>query len=842
MSVIGIDFGNLNVVAGVPRGRGIDIVTSTTSHRQLPALVSFQPDRRVFGDDAASQMVSNRRACYSHIPTFIGQQYDDVKDIIEQHQFKMIKGKNGECVAPVYYAGEPRKLSPTQLAASVMSRVVSNSTAMTGVEPNEVLLSVPGTWGPTRRRRLSQAAEAAGLKTLDMQTEHMAAGMAYWIKRVGDLTAAKKPVKLALLSLGASTCWFAVLSLAKDGITTLSAQYDHGLGGRQFDEALLEQVIEQATVRFKMSPGELREGKALAKLRKAARNTKKGLSTNSRAPFSCECVGDRQVDIFLSMQADEFAARTSPLVSRVQQIIEAGLTEAGLKASDIDAAELIGGASRIHAVRDMAQGIFKESLGRRLNADEAIAVGLAWIGAVKSPRYRFPYNLAFNDRLAGLTGPVSLVLEGGPPGWVAPEPKCVFQNGAKFPSLRKVPWRLPAGKYKVGMRENGEGGKWLERVSFEVTSPDLTEVLKVAPDQASESVLVRLKVQCDSAMHFKVYSLKRQDVVIEYPAPPKPEPKPEKPKAEAKAEAKEEAPAEEAATSPETNEEEPSPTATADESMEPESVPVSPEAEADEPMEPAVEEPVEPAPAPEPRVRHVWRSVPCNGNGLSAVSRAAPVPPTLLKAEAAFKRADQDAAGFDSALNSLESLAWSAEDDLTFGDLQPHATPEEVAELQPLLLQTRDWAMAVEGPEQLPEIKQRFTTLTAKMSPFHARRASFRSAEQGLRQAADEAETMRTEHGERADAAAALDEFAGWLAEQISTLAGASRTDMAPPVTTDLSNRLSSLREAVKPPPEPKEEAKEEDKEEAKDESAPTKDEPMTETSTDSAEKDEAMD
>ena len=73
MTLIAIDMGNCNVVAAVPRAKGIDVIVSDSSSKAIPSVVSYTPERRFFADQASAQKISNRAQCFSHLPLIIGE-------------------------------------------------------------------------------------------------------------------------------------------------------------------------------------------------------------------------------------------------------------------------------------------------------------------------------------------------------------------------------------------------------------------------------------------------------------------------------------------------------------------------------------------------------------------------------------------------------------------------------------------------------------------------------------------------------------------------------------------------------------------------------------------------
>lgn len=299
MSLLAIDVGNENIVATVPRGRGIDVVTSETSHKQIPCVVSYQSERRFFADAAKQQKISNRQGCFYNIPIILGEKLDSeaVKRAQEVGiQYPLKAGQDGRAIASVYFGGEQQVLETTNMAAAMVNRVKHYATMMDNVNPADVVCVVPPRWPAYKRKAMLAAVESSGLKSLGIVNQNTAVGLGYYMRRINEfqnMPADNAGIKLAILSIGQIESWFSVMQMNKNGVQVLTHSGSLHIGACDFDKLLANMIVKQALQKCKMiTADELQSKKTQIKIMKAAETAKKTLVINQKAPVTLECVGD----------------------------------------------------------------------------------------------------------------------------------------------------------------------------------------------------------------------------------------------------------------------------------------------------------------------------------------------------------------------------------------------------------------------------------------------------------------------------------------------------------------------------------------------------------------------
>ncbi|ORY43782.1 HSP70-domain-containing protein [Rhizoclosmatium globosum] len=419
MSVVGIDFGNLNTVVAVARNKGIDVITNEVSNRATPSLVSFGEKQRYLGESAKTQEISNFKSTVAGLKRLIGRDFADPEVAEFEQKFvncKLVEGERGDVAAHVTYAGEQRTFSMTQVAAMFFSQVKDFTSKEIKMACTDVVLSCPGWFTDRQRRSLLDAAEISGLNVLRIMNDLTASALGYGITKTDLPDVAEnpnlKPRTVVFVDMGNSSYQVAVVQFVKGKLTVKSTAYDRNLGGRDFDEKIVDHYVTEFDKKYKMN---IRSNpKALFRLRQGCEKVKKILSANSVTMLNVECLMDDK-DVSAEVHRAEFLEWVSPLVGRLQKPLDDALAAAGISPADVDFVELVGGSTRLAVVKDFLSSYFNKNkdenkLSTTLNLDEAVARGCALQCAIISPVFKvrdftvqdwngYPITLAWDSKL-----------------------------------------------------------------------------------------------------------------------------------------------------------------------------------------------------------------------------------------------------------------------------------------------------------------------------------------------------------------------------------------------------------------------------------------------------------
>jgi heat shock protein 4 len=253
----------------------------------------------------------------------------------------------------------------------------------TGV--SDVVIAIPGWYTDVQRRALLSAAAIAGLNPLRLIPDHTAVAFGYGITK-SDLPDAENPRHIVFVDIGHSSMSVAVVAFSKGQLTVKSTAYDTHLGGRDIDYALVRHFSEEFKTKYKIDV--LSNPKATFRLYASAEKLKKILSANAEAPLSVESIMN-DVDASSRLTREQYEQLIVDVLDRIPAPLQRAVEESGLTIEQIDAIELVGGSTRIPAVRSKIQSLFPtKSLSRTLNQDEACARGATFSFATLSPVFR----------------------------------------------------------------------------------------------------------------------------------------------------------------------------------------------------------------------------------------------------------------------------------------------------------------------------------------------------------------------------------------------------------------------------------------------------------------------
>ncbi|KAI0948941.1 hypothetical protein AcW1_008676 [Taiwanofungus camphoratus] len=387
MAVVGVDLGALHSKIGVARHRGIDIIVNEVSNRATPSLVSFGPKQRSIGEAAKTLETSNFRNTIGSLKRLIGRTFQDpeIQGVEKKFTHVTLVDVGGTVGAQVSYLGEQRTFSMTQMLAMYLGKLrdIAANELKTGV--TDIVITVPGWYTDIQRRAVLDAAQIAGLNVLRLINDTTAVALGYGITK-SDLPEPENPRHVVFVDVGHSSTSCAVVAFSKGQLTVKSTAYDRHAGGRDIDHALLRHFAEEFEEKYKIDV--LSSPKASFRLAAGCDRIKKVLSANAEAPLNVESIMN-DIDASSRLTREEYEKLIAGVLDRIPSPLQQALADSGLTLEQIDAIELVGGCTRIPAVRAKIQSVFEgKALSTTLNQDEAAARGATFACAMLSPVFR----------------------------------------------------------------------------------------------------------------------------------------------------------------------------------------------------------------------------------------------------------------------------------------------------------------------------------------------------------------------------------------------------------------------------------------------------------------------
>ncbi|KAG2154424.1 heat shock protein 70 family [Suillus bovinus] len=386
MSVVGVDFGTLHSKIGVARNRGIDIIVNEVSNRATPSLVAFGPKQRSIGESAKTQETSNFKNTIGSLKRLIGRTLQDT-DIEVEKKFlnATLVDVGGTIGVEVTYRGEKQIFSATQLVAMYFGKLRDITANELKTAVSDLVIAVPGWYTDIQRRAMIDAAQIAGLNALRLINDTTAVALGYGITKL-DLPDPENPRHVMFVDVGHSSMSVSVVAFAKGQLSVKAAAYDRHLGGRDIDYALIQYFAAEFNGKYHIDV--LSNPKATFRLLVGCEKLKKVLSANNEAPLNVESLMN-DIDASSKLTRDTYEGLISGVLDRIAAPLQQALAESGLTIDDIDTVELVGGTTRIPAVRARIQAALGgKFLSTTINQDEAIARGATFAAAFQSPTFR----------------------------------------------------------------------------------------------------------------------------------------------------------------------------------------------------------------------------------------------------------------------------------------------------------------------------------------------------------------------------------------------------------------------------------------------------------------------
>jgi heat shock protein 4 len=354
-----------------------------TSHSSL---VGFGPKSRYLGEPAKTQEISNLKNTVGCLKRLVGRSFNDPDIQIEQKYISApLVDIDGQVGAEVNYLGKKERFTATQLVAMFLSKIKQTTAAELKLPVSDLVMSVPAWFTDAQRRALIDAAEIAGLKLLRLINDTTAAALGYGITKLDLPGPEEKPRRVAFVDVGYSDYSCSIVEFKKGELAVKGNAFDRHFGGRDFDRALVEHLQKEFHGKYKIDI--FTNPKALTRVYAAAEKLKKVLSANQQAPMNIESLMN-DIDVRAMITRQEFEAMIEPLLNRVDTVLEQALAESKLSKDEIDIIEVVGGGSRVPAIKERIQAFFGKPLSFTLNLDEAIARGCAFSCAILSPVFK----------------------------------------------------------------------------------------------------------------------------------------------------------------------------------------------------------------------------------------------------------------------------------------------------------------------------------------------------------------------------------------------------------------------------------------------------------------------
>lgn len=362
---LGIDLGTTNSLAAIFKDGKPEVIRHDGNNAKVPSVIHFPlGGKPQVGKEARDQAVVDPLNTIFSIKRFMGRGLADLKEELEGLPYQASENENGVVELEVH----GKKYTPEELSALILMRVHDLACSMQdGGESTRAVITVPAYFDEQQRQATRTAARLAGIEVLRIINEPTAASLAYGLDQRDSGT-------VCVYDLGGGTFDISILSIEDGVFRVLATAGDTHLGGDDFDRRLFDWLRKEAG--DALGEEALKDPSVQQAARLAAENCKQELSDRPLAEFHL-IVPHQNIYFRRTVERAEFEEQVMPLIDRTIDACRGALNDAGLEPSDIDEVVLVGGSTRIPAVRERVESFFGRKPHTELNPDEVVALGAA---------------------------------------------------------------------------------------------------------------------------------------------------------------------------------------------------------------------------------------------------------------------------------------------------------------------------------------------------------------------------------------------------------------------------------------------------------------------------------
>jgi molecular chaperone DnaK len=341
--IIGIDLGTTNSVVAIMDGAKTNVLENPEGNRTTPSIVAFKGDQIIVGEAAKRQAITNPNTIIS------------IKRLMGTEKKVQVNGK---------------EYKPEQISAMILSYLKEYAEKKLGEKITRAVITVPAYFNDAERTATKNAGKIAGLNVERIINEPTAAALAYGLDKKG------KSEKILVYDLGGGTFDVSILELSDGTFEVLSTAGNNRLGGDDFDKVIVDFILDD----FRKSYGiDLKSDKmAMQRLKDAAEKAKKDLSgvleTNISLPFISSS-DSGPIHYESKITRAQFEKMSDHLLQKTLEPLRKAIKDSKLNISEIDEVLMVGGSTRIPAVKALVEKETNKKANTSINPDEVVAIG-----------------------------------------------------------------------------------------------------------------------------------------------------------------------------------------------------------------------------------------------------------------------------------------------------------------------------------------------------------------------------------------------------------------------------------------------------------------------------------
>nr|YP_010337176.1 heat shock protein 70 chaperone [Pseudoerythrocladia kornmannii]UNJ16761.1 heat shock protein 70 chaperone [Pseudoerythrocladia kornmannii] len=367
--IVGIDLGTTNSVVAVMEGGKPTVIPNAEGLRTTPSVVAYTKNKDLLvGQIAKRQAVINPENTFYSIKRFVGRKTEEVGSELKEMPYSITTGNAGNI--KIACPSLDKEFAPEEISAQVLRKLAGDASKYLGESVDQAVITVPAYFNDSQRQATKNAGQIAGLSVLRIINESTAASLSYGLDKKNNET-------ILVFDLGGGSD-VSILEVGDGVFEVLSTSGDTQLGGDDFDKQIVNWLLREFKDAEAIDLSSDRQ--ALQRLTEAAEKAKVELSnltqTDINLPFiTATETGPKHLERTITRA--KFEELSAQLIKRCQIPVNNALKDAGLDIGKLDEIVLVGGSTRIPAIKSLVKEILNKEPNQSVNPDEVVAIGAA---------------------------------------------------------------------------------------------------------------------------------------------------------------------------------------------------------------------------------------------------------------------------------------------------------------------------------------------------------------------------------------------------------------------------------------------------------------------------------
>lgn len=367
--IVGIDLGTTNSLVAIihPDTKQPVVLKEFNNSSLVPSIVYFDESNNIIvGEEAKKHLETDPQRTIFSAKRLMGKTYKDVKDHAGFFSYKVIDD-NTDSLVKVQV--ENKFYSPIELSSFILKELKQRAEHILKTSVTKAVVTVPAYFNDSQRQATRDAGKLAGLDILRIVNEPTAASLAYGLglEKNENVSDRQTEQTIAVYDLGGGTFDVSILKISNGIFEVLSTNGDTYLGGDDFDKAIADYWLSQHSAIIQQNNS---NKQLLQSLRIKSEEAKRHLSTSEQ--YLTQLNGEA-----LTITREQFEVLIESLINKTISCCKQAIKDAGLKIQEVNTVVMVGGSTRIPAVKKAVSDYFQRPVNDSVNPDEVVALGAA---------------------------------------------------------------------------------------------------------------------------------------------------------------------------------------------------------------------------------------------------------------------------------------------------------------------------------------------------------------------------------------------------------------------------------------------------------------------------------